>query len=445
MLPILKAPIQYGKSFLTMVGDNGPDMNPKNYMNIMYLGRIWRDLSLTRLSCVTYPAGRSAYNPIEHAWSPLSNALTAVTIPACLSEEDEPPCKQNLAQKDKDEKNRKMLEKAANTLATYWKNLSYDGNPVIPIIMKENDREKESYHDHKTVEELVYASKKALDEGSKALKYARKEFSFFCKHADRRSNCFTLMKCQLFKPKEEECDWCRENPPKDCEAFRFEKELGEFFFDPAPSENHAEHFSTYLESKNSQRKYQRSKQGNGRCSICPNWWFSSSTEIKRHRRIVHPNTSQKNLIADEKEVLKPSTSTSKLHYCRFKVNKKSCDLSFPTYHQLMIHKKKMGHKNDRKRKAQDDAAEEAVAEQRRKNGQKTIQDIFLKGPVSKKPVGMEENDGDNAQWNDESKNSDGESENSKSGQESEEERCPECKIEKFDDQANTIHWIKCEH
>ena len=77
------------------IGDNGPDMDPASYLNFIYWGRLWRDTKLTRLTCVTYPAGQSAYNPIEHCWSPLSNALTGVSLPVVLpGEEKNPPNKQ---------------------------------------------------------------------------------------------------------------------------------------------------------------------------------------------------------------------------------------------------------------------------------------------------------------------------------------------------------------
>ena len=70
-------------------------MNPTSYVNIFYLGRLWRDINLTKLTGIIYPAGRSAYNPIEHTWSPLSNRLTTVILPATLDGEDLPPCKQS--------------------------------------------------------------------------------------------------------------------------------------------------------------------------------------------------------------------------------------------------------------------------------------------------------------------------------------------------------------
>ena len=358
LLSTLKAAVRDGKSFLTLIGDNGPDMDPKSYINAMYLGRIWRDLSFSRFSCVTYPAGRSTYNPIEHAWSPLSNKHTAVTISACLPGEEEPPCKQNLSSMEKEEKNKKMQQNAANKLAMYWQNISYDGNPVIPIPIEEEIGN--FYRDHDAVEELMYASKRVLDQENKQLRNLRKEFVFFCRHSDRRSNCFSLMKCQLFKAKGKECDWCRRNPPKDCAALEFEKEIGGFFYDPIPSEKHADHFSTYFEMRKNGKKYERPNQDDGRCSLCPNWWFSSQTEIKRHRRIVHPSTKQKYMVTNENQTPKPTSS--KTHFCHFKVNDTPCDQSFPTYHQLAKHKREQGHKVDRKRKANKHTTQEEMLE-----------------------------------------------------------------------------------
>ena len=61
---------------------NGPDVNPSGYQDFNHWGRLRGDSNLARLSCIAYPAGRSAFNPIEHAWFPLSIALTGVTLPA---------------------------------------------------------------------------------------------------------------------------------------------------------------------------------------------------------------------------------------------------------------------------------------------------------------------------------------------------------------------------
>ena len=47
-----------------------------------------------------------------------------------------------------------MLDNASNTLKEYWDNLTYDGNPVIPIPIKSKN-ESSKYKDHASVEKLV--------------------------------------------------------------------------------------------------------------------------------------------------------------------------------------------------------------------------------------------------------------------------------------------------
>lgn len=80
--PVTSVASKTGKSFVTIVGYDGLDINPSGYQNLNRRGKLWRDSHLTSLSCFTYPAGRSIFSPIEDAWSPLSNALTGVTLPA---------------------------------------------------------------------------------------------------------------------------------------------------------------------------------------------------------------------------------------------------------------------------------------------------------------------------------------------------------------------------
>ena len=79
----------------------------------------------------------------------------------------------------------------------------------------------------------------------------------------------------------------------------------------------------------------KSMQGQlGRCKNCPHWWLHSPEEIKRHRRLLHPNTSVTNMFENMMEE-QPTDQSKKLQHCRFKVHGKICNLSFPTYHQLL--------------------------------------------------------------------------------------------------------------
>ena len=118
--PILVAAKEKGKSFVEVIGDNGPDKDPTNYTNIFYWGRLWRDTNLTRLSCISYSLGHSTFNPIEHAWSPLSNKLTSFTLSATLPGEDKPPHKQtDLTTDETLKKNKEMRENAVDELASH--------------------------------------------------------------------------------------------------------------------------------------------------------------------------------------------------------------------------------------------------------------------------------------------------------------------------------------
>ena len=99
------------KRFFLVIGDNGPDMDPASYLNFILWGRLWQHTNLTRLTCATYPAGQSAYNPIKHCWSPLSNALTGVSLPVALPGEKPPPNKHSgLTKEERSEKEKEMLD-----------------------------------------------------------------------------------------------------------------------------------------------------------------------------------------------------------------------------------------------------------------------------------------------------------------------------------------------
>ena len=189
--PILVAAKEKGKSFVEVIGDNGPDKDPTNYINIFYWGRLWRETNLTRLSCISYPSDHSAFNPIEHAWSPLSNKLTLFTLSATLLGEDKPPHKQtDLTTDEILKKNKEMLENAVYELASHWGNLTYDENAVVSLLIKNIS---EVYNDHNNVQMFAHAPLRDLD--TKELKPLGEEFKFFCRHVDRRRNALSFMKC----------------------------------------------------------------------------------------------------------------------------------------------------------------------------------------------------------------------------------------------------------
>ena len=120
----------------------------------------------------------------------------------------------------------KMLDNASNTLKEYWDNLTYDGNPVIPIPIKSKN-ESSKYKDHASVEKLVNAFVKNLESNEETFPSFKKEFKFYCRYNDRRRHFVSLRKCQLLKNDDQEWEECR-----NCEAFRFGKKKGFTIFEP---------------------------------------------------------------------------------------------------------------------------------------------------------------------------------------------------------------------
>ena len=72
-----------------------------------------------------------------------------------------------------------MLDAAAVTLATFWDDLTHDGNTVVSISVK-YIKEENFHNDHKQVEKLVNASLKDLRCSNNELKVFREELAFFC-------------------------------------------------------------------------------------------------------------------------------------------------------------------------------------------------------------------------------------------------------------------------
>ena len=198
----------------------------------MYWGRLWKELNISRLTCIIYPTRHPAYNLIQHAWSPMSNALTLVIV-ATLPTEVHPPNRQTCLAKDELENNTAiMLNNASNTLKEYWDNLTYDANPVIPIPMTSKN-ESSKYKDDATVKKLVNATVKNLESNEEPFALLRKEFKFYCRHINRRRSFLSVIKRHFFKNDDQECQECRNSSPSNCKEFKFEENWDLIFLRPS--------------------------------------------------------------------------------------------------------------------------------------------------------------------------------------------------------------------
>ena len=92
-------------------------------------------------SVLTYAARYSARNPIEHLWSPLSNALAGVILPSCVPGESLPPAKQSTKMQTPEESRSKekiVFDNAMSTCSAHWKYMTFDNFPINVHIVKCN-------------------------------------------------------------------------------------------------------------------------------------------------------------------------------------------------------------------------------------------------------------------------------------------------------------------
>ena len=107
------------KPVLALIVDGGPDQNPSCIVNVLSYGRLWKDQQLDSLIIVTHAPGKSAYNPIEHAWSVLSRCLTGVTVAINVPGE-RPPHEQHLSDEELRRREAVVFDAAIDELYSYW-------------------------------------------------------------------------------------------------------------------------------------------------------------------------------------------------------------------------------------------------------------------------------------------------------------------------------------
>ena len=144
LAPILSAQVQDGKTIAFIKVDNGPDWNILNVTNAIYFGRMLRDTGLDILGIVSYAAQWSAYNNIEHLWSPISKRLANVVLPYVLDDDQSHPCQQKeLSTEELKVKEAQLFDQSMELIRdTYWKNADFNGSEVTTIVKPSLEEEK---------------------------------------------------------------------------------------------------------------------------------------------------------------------------------------------------------------------------------------------------------------------------------------------------------------
>ena len=195
MLPMSKKEMEENKkSVFFVLSDNGPDFSPSALINnTMHYYRPFRHLRMDILSVLTYTTRYSVFNPIEHLWSPLSNALAGVILPSCVPGESLPPAKQSMKTQTPEERRSKekiVFDNAMSTCSAHWKNMTFGNFPINVHIVKCNQDEL-LFHDYEEVKKFLSCPLRDLHKYRKL----NKEFQEMLNHIDRHLNEIVFTKC----------------------------------------------------------------------------------------------------------------------------------------------------------------------------------------------------------------------------------------------------------
>ena len=290
LAPVISRHIEAGKTVIQVLSDNGPDFNPKSLLNIIFYYRLFRDKKLDFLSVLTYAARYSAYNPVEHVWSPLSNKLAGVILSSCLQGEDKPPAQQSkLSKEELDEKEQKLFDIAMSDLATHWKDTTFDSFPVNVKVV-ECSKDDLLYDDYDTVKNFL----KSPIRDAHLYSDLNKEYKAMFSHMTRYSNEVVFQKCS-----NRQC--CEEWEATEVKSFLKKHEMK--LFSPINSSSLSGHYETFLNlairENQAGVKYSdegqpsRVRQGLNKCEFCPSFVIFSKTEKQRHKSLFHRRQKEK--------------------------------------------------------------------------------------------------------------------------------------------------------
>ena len=141
------------------------------------------------LGIISYAASWSAYNNIEHLWSPVSRSLCSVILPSILDGDDKAPCKMTgIDAEERRQKEAILFDNAMDVVVSnYWNNLTFNGNAVTTSF-KHCLANEEPYNDYETVHKLLSGGLNAIRNNVEVMKELRHMFA----HMERKSNDFSL-------------------------------------------------------------------------------------------------------------------------------------------------------------------------------------------------------------------------------------------------------------
>lgn len=265
ILPVLTAQVKNGKTVAFIKVDNGPDWSIASIVNEVYFCRMWRDSGLDILGLVSYAARWSAYNNIEHLWSPMSKKLASVILPSVLEGDLTSPIQNNdLTDEERRQKEASLFDQSMALIKdVYWKDAQFNGSKVETKV--KNCLENETpYDDYDTIHQVRYNDSEFKKQANarksyivvllfqiftgpirnfRASKEAMTEYRFMAKHIIRKSNEIIFVKCS-----DPVCRHCSGRPIQCRQIWEFLKERNFKWWNPKESQTHVGHFMTFIET-----------------------------------------------------------------------------------------------------------------------------------------------------------------------------------------------------
>ena len=191
---ILKTRIETtGQNSYMFISDGGPDFNPSSVLNQLFLYRLFKKLDLDLLAVFTYAARYSAFNPIEHLWSPLSKQLSGVIFDPVVPGENKSPINQsNLTKEQLVQKESIVFNKAMRELKAFWNGSKFDDH-LINIEIVETNSDMLLFDDYEKVQKFLASPLRDVHNFINLLK----EYKSLFMHIDRHANEVIFTKCEV--------------------------------------------------------------------------------------------------------------------------------------------------------------------------------------------------------------------------------------------------------
>ena len=224
------------KPCLVIVCDNGPDWSKTSIKTVLSMGRLWRDLGLDYLCVIAYAPRDSKFNPIEHAWSPVTSWLSQVVTSATLPGESVPPFKQQITLSEIQEKEQKLFKVEGERICASLNGRYFDTHPVSC----QYTHTSPLYDDEDTIRDLTGACKRKLRESPK-LQAMKSEYKALVQHCKEGRYSIEFVRCE-----NSGCEHCVHLPPKS-KAANLIKKGGGHLFVPTWSDLFPSNYMTFLD------------------------------------------------------------------------------------------------------------------------------------------------------------------------------------------------------